>query len=193
LSDAERAHDALQVTAHAVWAIANDPLNDGHADRVHDTYDDMPTLEDLRAITELVEKSPANEQLYVRWSLGPAADLINDDKGAGSSHDSLTGVALPGLSANPLAVEPWWTDRPLRLWIARRLYDYQHLRDLRGPGVRPWILVGEQGARGPDNEPLVRCLRPVAWICDDALREARNLVDSLGSEEWGPLDRRGTP
>ena len=35
--------------------------------------------------------------------------------------------ALPGLSASPLAVEPWWGDRPLGLWIARRLYDYSHL------------------------------------------------------------------
>jgi Family of unknown function (DUF6098) len=111
----------------------NDPFDDGHAVRVHDTYDALPTLHDLRAITDLVERTPDREQLYVRWSRGPAVDLIRDDWGAGSSHDSLTGVALPGLSANPLAVEPWWTDRSLHLWIARRLYDYRHLRDLRGP------------------------------------------------------------
>jgi hypothetical protein len=100
-------------------------------------------------------------------------------------------VPLPGLSANPLAVEPWWGDRSLRLWVARRLYDYRHLRYLRGPDVRPWVLVGSQCGRGPDNEPLVRVRRPVAWIADAALVEAEHLVEAQNSAEWGPLDRRG--
>jgi Family of unknown function (DUF6098) len=159
---------------------------------VHDPDETIPTLNDLDDIAELLEKTPDDDELYVRWSRGPAVDLGQDDKGAGSSRDALTGVPLPGLSANPLAVEAWWADRPLRLWVARRLYDYRHLRDLRGPGVRPWVLVGEQCGRGPDNEPLVRCRRPVAWIADDALREAQDLVDEQGSPEWGPLDRRGS-
>lgn len=145
----------------------------------------MPVLGDLAAVARLVEESPDRDQLYVRWSRGPAVDLVQRD-----SRDSLTGVPLPGLSANPLGVEPWWGDRPLRLWVARRLYDYQHLRDLRGSDVRPWVLVGEQRGRGPDNEPLVRCRRPVAWVSDTALRESRQVVAAQGSREWGPLDRR---
>jgi hypothetical protein len=145
----------------------------------------MPTLDDLDAVARLVDESPAHDELFVRWSRGPAVDLVSQD-----SRDSLTGVPLPGLSANALGVEPWWGDRPLRLWVARRLYDYQHLRDLRGPDVRPWVLVGEQCGRGPDNEPLVRCRRPVAWVSDDALRESRDAVEAQGSREWGPLDRR---
>ncbi|MEW2505921.1 DUF6098 family protein [Amycolatopsis sp. NPDC047767] len=40
----------------------------------------------------------------------------------------------------------------MRLWLARRLYDYEHLR---GPGVRPWVLRGLEIARGPGNEPLI--------------------------------------
>ncbi len=157
-----------------------------------DSYETMPTLRNLDELTELALKTPGGHDLYVRWSRGPAADLGEVDAGGGQSRDSLTGVPLPGLSANPLAVEPWWEDRPLRLWIARRLYDYRHLRDLRGPGVRPWVLVGEPCGRGPDNEPLVRCRRPVAWISDHALREAQRLVDAQGSREWGPLDRRAS-
>ncbi len=168
-----------------------DVADTGHAIRVRSSYETMPTLHDLHDVAHLVETTPDGEDLYVRWSHGPAADLRADDKGTGSSRDSLTGVPLPGLSANPLAVESWWRDRPLRLWIARRLYDYLHLRDLRGPGVRAWLLVGEHCGRGPDNEPLVRCIRPVAWISDHALREAQRLVEALGSAEWGPLDRRG--
>ncbi|MEV0901995.1 DUF6098 family protein [Actinoplanes sp. NPDC049802] len=146
--------------------------------------DDMPVLADLDAVAAELAKHPRD--LYVRWSRGPEADRCE----SGHSRDSLTGVPLPGLSANPMTVEPWWDGRPVRLWVARRLYDYLHLRDLRGPGVRAWLLTGEACGRGPDNEPLVRCLCPVAWIDGQALEEAAQLVSSQGSAEWGPLDRR---
>jgi hypothetical protein len=135
-------------------------------------YETLPTIADLDALTELVTTSAEEDQLFVRWSAGPAVDLRRD----GSSRDSLTGVPLPGLSANPLAVEQWWGDRSPRLWVARRLYDYRHLRCLRGPKVKPWVLVGDQCGRGPDNEPLVRVRWPVAWIADGALIEAEQLV-----------------
>ena len=156
---------------------------------VSDTDGRMATVRDLDELVELVGRFPRHDELYVRWSRGPGVDLRDDESGVAASRDSLTGVPLPGLSANPLAVEPWWGDRPLRLWVARRLYDYQHLRELRGPDVRPWVLVGDACGRGPDNEPLVRCRRPVAWIADLALSESQRLVQAQGSQEWGPLDR----
>jgi hypothetical protein len=143
----------------------------------------LPTLQALDELVELVQANP--DDLYVRWSAGPDVDLC-----AGVSRDSLTGIELPGLSANSLAVEPWWDRRPLRLWVARRLYDYRHLRELRGPGTRPWVMHADVQGRGPDNEPLVRCREPVAWISDQALAEAEALVDAEGCAEWGPLDRR---
>ncbi|MFB9317784.1 DUF6098 family protein [Cryptosporangium minutisporangium] len=149
----------------------------------------LPTLPDLDAVVELLVTHP--DDLYVRWSLGPDVDVCDGEQG-GTSRDSLTGVRLPGLSANPLAVEPWWEGRTLRLWVARRLYDYRHLRNLRGEGTRPWVMHGEVCGRGPDNEPLVRCLGPVAWISDQALTESERLVEAEGSVEWGPLDRRSS-
>jgi hypothetical protein len=148
----------------------------------------MPYIEDLDGLVRLLVRTDPAEELYVRWSTGPDTDL-RDDGHRQSSRDGLTGVPMPGLSANPLRVEPWWGDRPLRLWVARRLYDYRHLADLHGPGVRPWVLVGEQRGRGPDNEPLVICRRPVAWVSDEALRESRKAVETQGSAEWGPLHR----
>jgi hypothetical protein len=144
-------------------------------------------LHDLDELAKLFE-AQGGKRLYVRWSRGPETDL--DAGGEQSSRDGLTGIPLPGLSANPLRREPWWKDRPVRLWLARRLYDYQHLRELRGPGVRPWVLRGRQVARGPDNEPLVLCERPLAWIAGAVLHEARKLVDEQDSPEWGPMDRR---
>ncbi|TVT22251.1 DUF6098 family protein [Amycolatopsis acidiphila] len=145
----------------------------------------------LRTLDQLVEEFEAQDgrDLYVRWSLGPETDLADGKNAPQSSRDALTGMPLPGLSASPLKVEPWWDDRPLRLWLARRIYDYRHLRELRGPGVRPWVFQGTEIARGPDNEPLVVCDRLLAWVTDDVLREAQQLVDEQGSREWGPLDR----
>jgi hypothetical protein len=147
----------------------------------------MGTIADLAELAGLVERAQ-REELYVRWSRGPGADLAGGRE-EGGSRDGLTGVRLPGLSANALRVEPWWGDRPVRLWVARRLYDYRHLANLRGPGVRPWVLAGEQCGRGPDNEPLVICRRPIAWVSDRALRECEEAVAEFRSDEWGPLNR----
>ena len=143
---------------------------------------DMPTVRTLDELTELARRRP---RLLVRWSRGPAADAT------GQSADDLTGEPLPGLSANPLAVEPWWGDRSLRLWIARRLFDYSHLKHEKSPGVRPWLLEGRELARGPDNEPLVACDRAVAWIDDGVIDESARTVDQQNAR-WGPLRRRAT-
>jgi hypothetical protein len=145
----------------------------------------MRTIEDLDGLVALVERADPGEELYVRWSKGPEVDRSGQ-----SSRDALTGVMLPGLSANPLGVQPWWADRSVRLWVARRLYDYRHLRDLHGSDVQPWVLVGEERGRGPDNEPLVVCRRPIAWISEEALRQCEKLVLEQASDGWGPLDRR---
>lgn len=139
----------------------------------------MPTMATLDEVTKVAAGHP---RLFVRWSRGPDADA------AGRSSDDLTGVPLPGLSATPLAVEPWWDGRPLRLWIARRLYDYSHLEHEKGPGVRPWLLEGRERGRGPDNEPLIVCDRPIAWLDAQVIDEAARVVDEQ-NDQWGPLWR----
>jgi hypothetical protein len=53
------------------------------------------------------------------------------------------------------------------------------------------VLVGAGVGRGPDNEPLVDCREPVAWIADEALAECEHTIDRLAPGEWGSLDRRG--
>jgi hypothetical protein len=148
------------------------------------------TVQTLSELAALVEEADSGEQLYVRWSKGPREDLTGGPDNEHSSRDGLTGITLPGLSANSLRVEPWWGDRPVRLWVARRLYDYRHVREQRGHGVRPWVLAGEERGRGPDNEPLVVCHRPIAWISETALRECEQAVaEQGGSDQWGSLDR----
>jgi Family of unknown function (DUF6098) len=118
--------------------------------------------------------------------LVPEPSAANTD--APTSRDALTGVELPGLSTSPLRVEPWWGSRSVRFWVARRLSDYLHLRKRRETEVRPWLLYGRETGRGPDNEPLVVCERPIAWISEDAVRESEKLVAGA-REDWGPLDR----
>ncbi|WIX75563.1 DUF6098 family protein [Amycolatopsis carbonis] len=148
----------------------------------------LPTVNDLAGLARLFE-AEGGDDLYVRWSQGPETDLAEGER-AQTSLDGLAGIQLPGLSANPLRREAWWRDRSVRLWLARRLCDDEHLRDRRGPGVRPCVLRGREIARGPDNEPLVVAVEPLAWVTETVLREARRLVDEQGSREWGPMDRR---
>lgn len=137
----------------------------------------------LQTLDELVELAASRDDLYVRWTADAEADQER-----GTSLDELTGVELPGLSANPLKVEPWWDDRPLDLWMARRLYDYRHLRRKRGPEVRPWVIAGEVVGRGPDNEPLVRCQQIVACLSEAVTTSATKLIDEQ-PHDWGSLDR----
>ncbi|GGR63824.1 DUF6098 family protein [Streptomyces roseolus] len=139
----------------------------------------------LSRLDDLVRLVAGRHDLYVRWSRGPDPDLRST-----SSSDDLTGVRLPGLSASPLGVEDWWGERPARLWIARRLYDYCHLPRLKDPGTRPWVLCGREVGRGPDNEPLVADVEPLVWIGDDVITEAVHLVEQQPGR-WGTLDRHG--
>jgi hypothetical protein len=144
--------------------------------------DDLPVVRTLAELTGLVER---HQGLYVRWSRGP-----QDDLPAPSSTDDLTGVPMPGLSANPLDVEEWWEGRPVAVWVARRLHDYAHLPHEKGPGVRPWVLAGRETGRGPDNEPLVADARPMCWIEPGVIDEARAEVARQGNPS-GPLRRTG--
>lgn len=148
--------------------------------------DDLTAAPDLPVIGSLDELAgflSARSGLYIRWSRGPAVDLAQR-----GSRDGLTGLELPGLSANPLDAEPWWEDRPLRLWAARRLHDYSHLPRERGPGVRPWLLRGTEAGRGPDNEPLVRDVAPIGWVADAVIKEAEAVVNGQNGA-WGPMRR----
>ncbi|MFI9803476.1 DUF6098 family protein [Streptomyces sp. NPDC052301] len=146
------------------------------------TAEDLPLVSTLAAVAGLVRR---RRGLYVRWSKGPRTDLD-----AVSSTDELTGVPMPGLSANPLDVEGWWEDRSVELWVARRLYDYAHLPHDKGPGVRPWVLTGRETGRGPDNEPLVADVEPLCWIADEVIDAARAEM-ARQERRWGTLRRGG--
>lgn len=129
----------------------------------------MRSIETLDEVAELAAGQPA---LFVRVSTGP-----EDDRRTGST-DYETGLTMPGLSVNPLHPPRWWRDRPVADWVARQLCTYEHLID---DERRPWLLVGRIVDRGPDNEPLVEIVTPVAWLSEAVLDEAGRRRRESGS------------
>jgi hypothetical protein len=137
---------------------------------------DMPTLTRLAELTLLLEH---DVPVYLRYSPGPEADA------AYPSRDHESGLLMPGHSANPLGPPKWWT-RPVEDWVARRVCQY--LREL-DEGARPWVLTGKVVDFGPDNEPLLVDVEPIAWLSSDLLREAhRHYQEQLdaGRATHGP-------
>jgi hypothetical protein len=121
----------------------------------------MDTIDDL---DELVETVDGPTDVYVRYSIGPDAD----DQLPSRDHEA--GVELPGLPVAVLRPEPWWP-RPSIDWIARRLCQYRHLATC-GSDRRPWILTGSIIGYGPDHEPLLADVAPIAWIGPRVIEQA---------------------
>ncbi|GGM69869.1 hypothetical protein GCM10010106_15100 [Thermopolyspora flexuosa] len=122
----------------------------------------LPVVEDLDRLEALVRERPG---LYLRYSRGPEADRDRP------SRDYESGLPLPGLSVTVLSPERWWT-RPLRDWLARQVCKYTHLAEA-DDRRRGWVLAGREVGRGPDHEPLVGDVRPVAWLGERAVAQAR--------------------
>ena len=143
----------------------------------------------LDGTTPLALVSTASDTVGATAVAHPVASEGEVPAEVGVSRDELTGLQLPGLSANSLKVESWWAERPLTAWLARRLYDYRHLSEKRGPNTCPWVVAGVEKSRGPDNEPLIAECEPVAVVDPAVLAEVQREVARLG-DDWGSLDRR---
>lgn len=122
----------------------------------------MRTIDDLDELAAVVDREPA---VFVRYSHGPDRDAHQ------ASRDYEAGVDMPGLSVTPLTPEPWWT-RPTVDWVARRVCKYMDLTD-GAVDRRPWILTGDVVGNGPDHEPLVVDVQPIAWLGVGVLNAAR--------------------
>lgn len=117
----------------------------------------------LNRLSELVELCQLGPELYLRYSPGPEADAVHP------STDHESGLLMSGVSANPLTPPSWWT-LPVDDWLARKVCQY--LREAN-EGARPWVLHGREVDIGPDNEPLLVDVRPVAWLDAQLVAEAR--------------------
>jgi hypothetical protein len=121
----------------------------------------------IRSFAELVEFVAARDDVLLRYSKGPW-----EDADTGPSRDYEADVDLPGLSATTVAPEPWWP-RPAEDWIARRVCKYAELGE--DEDRFPWLLTGEIAGWGPDHEPVVVEVRPLARVSQEALDEAQQL------------------
>ncbi|GAA0389051.1 hypothetical protein GCM10009530_45160 [Microbispora corallina] len=135
-------------------------LEDGPADG-REAGRDLPVVRSLDELTELVARRPG---LYLRYSKGPEADAGRP------SVDYESGHRLPGLSATVLDAEPWWTS-PLRDWVARQVCKYTHLGE--EPDRHAWVLAGRVAGRGPDHEPLIADVEPVARLHESVIEQSR--------------------
>lgn len=123
---------------------------------------------ELDRLDELVKLMELGVPLYLRYSPGPEADAGHP------SIDHESGLPMPGHSANPLRAPDWWT-LPVEDWLARRVCQY--LREVH-EGARPWVLTGQVADFGPDNEPLLVHVRPIAWLSGQLVHEARQRYTS---------------
>jgi hypothetical protein len=121
-------------------------------------------LQPLTSIYELEGVLRRFPELHVRYSEGPVADSRR------RSVDAESGLDLPGLSVDPLQPEDWW-HRPVADWIARQLRRYRQSQQ-QNPDRIAWVLTGGVIARGPDCEPLLRNVVPVARLSESLLVEA---------------------
>ncbi|ALX66992.1 DUF6098 family protein [Microbacterium sp. XT11] len=117
------------------------------------------------------------------------SDAGTDDDARRHSIDTESGLELRGLSVNPLDAEDWWT-RPLEDWLARQLSQYRHLAQ-KDPERIAWILGGELAGRGPDCEPLLRDVEPVAILDEHLLDEAWERYQRVFDAGHGPADDGG--
>jgi hypothetical protein len=126
-------------------------------------------MDTVTSLEEVAELAAARAPLYVRFSAGPRADADE------VSLDHESGCELPGLSVNPLNPEPWFA-RPVKHWVARQLVQYAHLGDSERYA---WVLAGREVGRGPDCEPLLADVEPIARVPDEVVREARSLYEQV--------------
>jgi hypothetical protein len=122
----------------------------------------MRVLDSLEDLADLVSGRPG---LFVRFSDGPDSDASE------ASVDYESGLTLPGLSVNRLDSPRWWT-RPLLDWLARQICQYLHLTE-RSHSHRGWVLTGTMVGRGPDDEPLLSDIEPVAWLGETLITAAQ--------------------
>lgn len=142
--------------------------------------DEPQKLECVHDLNELVHLAALRTGLFLRYSLGP-----RDDWMAGHSRDHEADVALPGWSVTTLTPEPWWP-LPPRLWVARRLCKYVELGEEHGRFA--WVLTGRVVGHGPDHEPLVVEIVPLARVPASVLAQARDEYRAhfhVGSDSTG--------
>jgi Family of unknown function (DUF6098) len=135
---------------------------------------------EIRTLEQLVGLLEQDlRDLYVRFA--------PDGEVATPSVDHESGLTLPGAAVNPLRPPEWWVDRPIEQWLARQIGTYSHLQDA-DPHRVCWIVQGDIADRGPDNEPLLAGVQPVAVVAAELVDACRRATgeDNEASDDPPP-------
>lgn len=149
----------------------------GHTNPPTGLPTDLPTVTGLAELARLVRD---HDRLYLRYSHGPDRDS------SAVSKDYESGLELPGLSVTVLTPEKWWT-RPLEDWLARQVRQYASLVE-EDPERCGWVLQGRTAGHGPDHEPLLDQVRPVAYLSETVMEEALERYRRRFDAGRGPTD-----
>jgi hypothetical protein len=126
--------------------------------------DHLPQLDSVAEVADFVGE--CDVPVYVRFSEDPACDVHEP------STDRASGLTLPGLAVNAMDPPRWWRDHPVEEWVVRQICTYVHLQDHDDRRIC-WLMTGTVVDRGPDNEPLLQDVRPLAVVTETAVREAK--------------------
>jgi hypothetical protein len=91
-------------------------------------------------------------------------------------------------------VRDWWHRQPID-WIARRICRYLELA-ANAPDRCPRLLTGQVAGYGPDHEPPVVDIEPIAWVGRNAVEQVLCALTSVrtGSQAVGrSQSRRRSP
>lgn len=124
-------------------------------------------MDTVGSLDELLDLVAEREATYLRYSPGPEQDAEH------TSRDYEADVDLPGLPVTPLTPPAWWSRAP-EDWVARRVCKYLDLADA-DPTRRPWVLSGRVIDSGPDHEPLLVDIEPIAWLSDAVVEQAQRI------------------
>lgn len=124
-------------------------------------FEEQP-VRSLYGFESLTRRYPA---LHIRHSGGPSNDAQR------STVDFESGLHLPGLTVYPLQPEEWW-HRPISDWLVRQLCQLGRRQNGDSSGYA-WALTGRMVGRGPDCEPLLANVLPVARLSGHLFEEAQ--------------------
>jgi hypothetical protein len=146
---------------------------------------ELPVLGALDDVVDVVATS--DRPVYVRFSPKPPSDE------ADVSVDHVSGLRLPGLPVNPISPPAWWVGRSLEDWVRRQICTSAHLRHADSSRAC-WLVTGREVGRGPDNEPLLGDVRPLATISADVVAACGKQAQSTPAPWQGAAEepaRRG--
>lgn len=125
----------------------------------------MTTQRTLNTLTEINEIARGRNDVYVRWSRGPALD-----KSQGRSLDYTNHTAHAGLSCQRV----YGDDHDLGHLLPGMLIEYSYLQR-KDPKIYGWVFAARRNGTDSDNAPTVdaKSIVPIGRLSDALVKALR--------------------